>query len=198
MAKQYLLDDPGPPNPNLANYSFRLGRFVTVFASTEKLLFLVSGLVMRIPLSVTQAVFGGGAARVKDTIDRVNRTMKATVALHPDNGLALDLQRVFSKIFLQLGLINSTRNEILHYGIHANEDGAECLVSNEHLKPDAPDKIRISAPLLDAMSADLRVITFVLMACNYLCSYGMRRASNRSIGWTGRKLYQSFEATMAL
>lgn len=142
-------------------YFEALGRFVTVFAAVERSVFFMSGQVMRLPLPVTQAVFGG-SARVKESIDRINKALGAIIKHSPQSQMAIDMKSDFSRIFAQLGLINKVRNEVLHYGAEIGP-GHEWSVTNRHLKPENPSEIRISAAALDAMTRDLQPIVYIII-----------------------------------
>lgn len=162
-----ILRGPGepdkPPPPKLAEYFLSLGEFVTVFAGAERALFFLSGMILRLPLSVAQAVFGG-SARVKESTDRLNRAVRSILQEQPNNNILTRVKTGLDRALPQLGLINTVRNEILHYGITDNQD-EHWTVTNSHLRPDSPSEFKVSANILSDMTYDTRSIIMILAEC---------------------------------
>lgn len=162
-----LLRGPGEPDkplpPKLAEYYLSLGEFVTVFAGAERALFFLSGMILRLPLSVAQAVFGG-SARVKESTDRLNRAVKSILQEQPNNNILAKVKTGLDRALPQLGLINTVRNEILHYGISHSQD-EHWTVTNSHLRPDNPSEFKVSAIILNDMTYDTRAIIMILIEC---------------------------------
>ena len=151
----------GSALPTLAYFS-ALGKFISIFAHLEKMAFMFLGRVVGVHYHVAQATFGG-SPRVKDCVDRINRCL-TLYCLTPDVPQhILNLKKDWDQLHPQIGTINTTRNEILHYGYQKDESGNQ-FVTNEHLQyiESKVTRFPISADRLDAMCGDLSKILFLL------------------------------------
>jgi hypothetical protein len=139
------------------NYNERLGAFMVSFSATEKILLEVIKLAADLDSSVGNAVLGG--VRVHDGTSMLNRVLDA---------LSLNEKKAALKPALdQLGQINTTRNNILHWG--AQIDGADTdqtfLVTNAHLihERQIPIAYTVTPSDLSAMIVDLSRIQLHLV-----------------------------------
>lgn len=123
------------------------------FAHAEALIQLLLWKVAGLQMPLAQAVLSG--VRVDQAMSLINRALDASGRV--DDKFALE------RLFSQFGLLNRTRNDILHYGaILAEKDVA--TVSNAlvaHI-PSRVREIKVSIFNLEQMSFDLRVIAYAL------------------------------------
>jgi hypothetical protein len=128
-------------------YFRNLGIFVHVFAFVEDWMLLLLHQFSNVHDKAAPALFSG--LRVDQAISLIRRLYEA-------HGHAIDPE--LDHAFRQLATINSTRNDILHYG--GLGPGDERIVSTRRAAH-TPDRIRVfpvSSKVLDDMSTDLLTI----------------------------------------
>lgn len=139
---------------NEANYFEALGRFVDAFAEMETAMALTFWKFADVPRDIARAVFSG--VRAKEAADQCRRIMEATGSTKKDF-------EDFKYLTDRLGLLNSARNDIIHYGAFSiGSDGA--YVTNA-IKAHVEKKVTefpVSPKILDQMRADAVKITFHL------------------------------------
>ncbi|MCR6646526.1 MAG: hypothetical protein NVV62_19425 [Terricaulis sp.] len=128
------------------DYWERLGAFIGEFSATERALVACIRDVANLNSEVGRSLLG--SIRVHDGIGLLNRVLDAA-------GKHRARQRL-RPVLAQLGEINTTRNNIIHWGVE--KLGAhEFLVSNKHLVSSAqvPQAYTVTPETLFLMSMDL-------------------------------------------
>jgi len=128
-------------------YYLSLGRFTQTWAQVEAILAVLLRLVSGVDQKVAPAIFSGTRA------DQAKNFVKRILAARGE-----ELDPVLKRAFDQFGTINSTRNDIVHYGAQFEED--EPIVSN-YLAAHTPEALRrhsVPPKTLDAMNQDLGTI----------------------------------------
>jgi len=153
--EQQIIDnvyhDMTKPLPSdLRQYVEALGQFVTMFSMVESRMQIALWRLAGVSPPLAPAIFSG--TRMDAAIQHIKRISEAT-------GWPKNQRALFDELSLQLGVINRTRNDLLHCGIEG-DDAGNLLTSNAlfaHIK----ERIRatkISAVILDQMSSDLLTI----------------------------------------
>jgi hypothetical protein len=139
-----------PIPTDVTDYYGSLGRFIQAFAHTEATMHGALREFSGVTNKVARALFSG--TRAEAAKQYITRIADATDL---DSEVKADLKYVFD----QLGVINSTRNDIVHYG--TNFGGDQFIVSNEYLAhlPTRVRKIEVSSEILNQMTSDLNKIT---------------------------------------
>lgn len=147
------------------SYLEALGRFIHDFASIEDTIAVALWKLAGLTDTIARAVFSG--IRVDTAMSYIRRILDATDA-------SQQMKDDFQFAFVQLGHINKTRNQILHFGASlgfelAGDDiveGGHIIVSNVRI---AHTKERItempmSGKILDDMIHDLEIIKMIVCA----------------------------------
>ncbi len=134
-------------------YFLALGRFMHVFAEVERMMQSVLWIEARVTVDVARAVFSG--VRIDAAKSFINR-VRETKGLREDP--------ILSRAFAQLTVVESARNQIVHHGAQfiAGE-----FTSINHMSAHVPDRLKtipVPPATLDAMTADLGVISASLVA----------------------------------
>ncbi len=152
MADEDSTSDEALLSQDIDRFRHSVGRFVLQFSDVEAMLQTVVWHFAGIAPPIAQAVFPG--IRIEAAMTYMNRIADARKWNDAEKS-------GFEYIFLQLGMINKLRNDILHYGATLDLDNVgHWLVTNE-LVAHIPEKIRttrISATTLDDASSDLHKI----------------------------------------
>lgn len=137
------------------SYYVALGRFIDSFAITEAMMFLLLSQFSKVGKRTAQVLFSGV---------RVDAAMSHIKRLTETNNTPLFMRGEILYVFTQIALINSARNDIVHYGAWPKDDG-QLTVSNSLVAQYVAGRLReipISPELLDAMTTDLDKINFHL------------------------------------
>lgn len=138
-----------------AKYFIALGRFVDQFSYVETALHRYLIRITELKPKVANALVSG--AKLKSAMDFIRRIHEAQ-SKEPDPA--------YQQIVHQLGLINSIRDAVVHYGSqyqHKNKRYASNVRSAHIEKKER--YFPISDEILDTMSHDLSVIELHLLAC---------------------------------
>lgn len=125
-----------------------LGRFIAEFSATERALLVTIKEMTNLETEIGSAILGG--VRVHDGISLLNRILDA--ANRPRAKKRLD------NALWQLGQINTTRNNIIHWGAELVwETEGVFLVSNKHLihSKQIPQEYTVTPDELRNMATDL-------------------------------------------
>jgi hypothetical protein len=155
--------DAAEPLPEMGAYYPALGEFVTAFATVEAFTFLMSGLLLHLPLPVAQAALGG-SARIHETADRIRKTLEVSLHISPSDYLLIEIKNTLTPALDQLMQINAIRNHILHRSSLAETANSRVL-TNSHLKYKNADEFYLSSDLLRRMIADLSQIQTAIIHC---------------------------------
>lgn len=129
------------------SYWERLGSFVSEFSATERALLITIREIADLTDGEVGAALIGGV-RVHDGIAMLNRLLDARGLVRPKKRL--------TSVLWQLGQINTTRNNILHWGAELVSEGV-FLVSNKHLihSKQIPQEYTVTPDELRDMTLDL-------------------------------------------
>ncbi len=145
--------EASPPRAKLpSDYDTALGIFVRKYAEIEAMTLTAVRVVLRMPPSLARAVFG--SVRVKENTERVNRALEVLAADKDASQAILDMKRDFKRISDQLGLITSTRNDIMHNGAMQHHEG-EWVTSKSHVSSKKPSEFKTTPTILHNMTQDL-------------------------------------------
>jgi len=127
-------------------YWLALGKFIGFFSETEDQLRYALRRFSGVSKTSARALFAN--IRVADGISSINRLLEANGRIRAKARLA--------KPFAQLGLINTTRNNIIHWGARRDSTGA-FIVTNRRiaLQPAAIIEYEVTPDELEAMTLDL-------------------------------------------
>jgi hypothetical protein len=142
--------------PNVAAYYQSLGTFVQAFARVEATMHGVLKRFCNVSPVIARSIFSG--TRTEAAKQYITRIMYAK---RMDQPIKTEMKYVFD----QLGVINSTRNDIIHFG--AEFEGEQLFVNTAMLAhlPEKARRIEVSSKILDQMTADLNKITLHLIVC---------------------------------
>jgi hypothetical protein len=133
----------------LRAYYEALGRFVDMFARVETAITLTLWHYAKTEPNIAKVIFAGAKVEVGSTyIKQLAEAINAPTEARDD----------LTDVLQQLGIINSARNFILHYGATSVAEG-NAIVSNALKAKGEPTAFPVSPTLLDQMTADLRKIT---------------------------------------
>jgi hypothetical protein len=138
-------------------YYLALGKFIDAFSRAEAAVQVVLWQIADIENSVAKAIFSGTRTRI--AIDYIRRITEAQNQAIPQH-----IQDAFN----HLNTINTTRDNIVHFGASENDDGS-ILISNRliaHTEKSLKE-FPISHVLLYEMSSDLATITVRLISHFY-------------------------------
>jgi hypothetical protein len=133
-----------------------LGRFLHQYSLLETAMLTVLIGVSGVTLSVGKSIYSG--TRIGTAKSYINRILDAT-----DRAALKEQLRPY---FDQIGLINSMRDEVLHYGATYDFSKNALIVSNERVAhtPDKLRRIEVNPQLLDDLRHDtLRAYCGVLL-----------------------------------
>jgi hypothetical protein len=141
-------------------YLLALGRFISAFSQAEGAVQLAFWELAGVSSPIAQAVFSGVRVDAASSFIARIAAAKRWKAERTDK---------FQCTLLHLSEINRLRNDILHYGTSRRLAKDEWLVTNKtfaHI-PKKVRNLRVSPALLDAATADLRIITMqiILLGC---------------------------------
>jgi hypothetical protein len=144
-----------PTHEEISAYHETLGRFIQAFASTEGTINGALREFSKVSGPVARAIFSG--TRTDAAKQYITRILDAE---NYKQGIKDELKSAFD----QLGLINSARNDIIHYGTKF-EEADRFIVTNEaraHL-PSRVSTVTVSTRILEQMMADLNKISMILL-----------------------------------
>jgi hypothetical protein len=144
-------DDPSEP---ARGYYRALGRFIHRFSQVERVMITAAHHFAGLESPVAQAVMFG--FRVDACKDVINRILDA----NGDIATAARLKSAFD----QLGVINSARNNIIHWGAFATAD--DTLIAINDFLAHTPERVRsigVSVDMLDRMQDDLARIQMLIL-----------------------------------
>lgn len=134
----------------LREYYEALGRFVDIFSRVEAAIALTLWHYAKTTPEISKVVFAGTRVDLGSTY--IKQMTKAT-------GVSQDLRDDLEDVLQQLGIINSARNAILHYGAEPESVAKGSAIISDALKAkDNPTTFPISPTLLDQMTSDLHKI----------------------------------------
>jgi hypothetical protein len=139
--------------PNQDAYCAALGRFVHAYATVEFWAQILLTEQLHLDIPVAKALLNG--VRVRDVMSRMRRVREA-LGEDEDSRFSVELKRVFD----QIALISTARDDVLHYGAWQRKGGKGTIVSNwRHAhRVDKLREFEISPEILDNMSWDLELI----------------------------------------
>lgn len=144
-----------PRTAEVSTYYETLGRFIQGFANTEGTMNGALREFSKVTGPVARAIFSGTRAETaKQYIARI---------LDAEN-YSQEIKDDLKNVFDQLGLINSARNDIVHYGTQF-EEGESFVVTNAdraHL-PSRVSTMVVSSEILEQMMADLNKISLTIV-----------------------------------
>ena len=145
-----------PETEEETKYFVSLGRFITRFSNTEKVLNHVIHKYSKIEWEMAKALIM--PIRVENAITSINRIIYARKLRGPKI-------EELKAIMRQLGHINSARNAIVHLGVSTKADSRGRFWStNINYAPKSRIKrFPMSIKILDRMSDDLIIINFKLL-----------------------------------
>jgi hypothetical protein len=159
MAIILMLDPDFPLTPGHDVYWKALGKFIHRFAMLEQQIAYLLQLSAKVPKETAQALFHG--TRAKAAIDNLNR-------LREVRGLAEDPD--WKRVVDQFGIINSVRNDIVHYGATLHDDGFK--IASKRNIPRKQTVTQVDAPQLDAMTEDLQTIAATVFVQQCIANEG--------------------------
>jgi hypothetical protein len=135
-------------------YWKELGRFIHMFSQTEQRLMALLAKIVGVNSKIAGAIFSG--TRAESGKDLINRVLDAT-------GRS-DVKKRLEYPLAQLGVINTVRNNLVHWGAH-HDGSPDLLVSNSFQSP-IPDRLtefRLGPKDMQAMQHDLVKIGFFFL-----------------------------------
>jgi hypothetical protein len=144
-----------PQHIEVLAYYETLGRFIQGFANTEGTINGALREFSKVTGPVARAIFSG--TRAETAKQFITRILDAE---NYSQGIKDELKNVFD----QLGLINSARNDIVHYGTQFEETDRFIVTNADraHL-PSRVSTMAVSAKILEQMMADLNKISLTIV-----------------------------------
>jgi hypothetical protein len=136
----------------LRAYYEALGRFVDIFARVETAVTLTLWRYAKTSPEIAKIIFAGAKIELGSTY--IKQLAEAT-------GAPPEARDDLTNVLQQLGIINSVRNAVLHYGATSVAEG-RAIVSNVLKAKGEPTVFPISPTALDEMTTDLRIIALHL------------------------------------
>jgi hypothetical protein len=147
----------------MGDYHQSLGKFVTVFTVVEGLLTKAIGVGAMLPPKIAIAILSG-STRVNSAMEITRRLL---AAIEEIGKLDPMVKLYMTQALDQLALINSIRNDILHFGPIPGSTDDVFVISNRHhvhLSRNLRERLVTPATLED-MSGDLVKIAAHIIVC---------------------------------
>jgi hypothetical protein len=135
-------------------YFLELGRFVSMFALVETIVFFTLRRYTGVNKTVAKAVFSG--VQIETAMSFIKRTMDG-------KRKSPELIKDITFVFDQLGVIKGARNSILHYGAHAVENNVGYVTNIVTHPTKRATVFPISPKILSHMTHDCRKIVSHLL-----------------------------------
>jgi hypothetical protein len=162
------VDHDEPITPERERYWQALGRFIHKFAIIEHQVAFALALYAKTPKGTAQAVFSGVRAGLAlSLIDRIREARGAPA------------DEDWNRAKGQFGIINSVRNDIVHFGALAESEGAFQISNANRTIPSQAKVTPITADELDMMTDDLRTISETIFA-HQLVESGTEKGDKRA------------------
>jgi hypothetical protein len=144
-----------PRHKDVSAYYETLGRFIQGFANAEGTINGALREFSKVTGPVARAIFSGTRAEAAKSL--ITRILDAE---NYSQGIKDELKNVFD----QLGLINSARNDIVHYGTQFEETDRFVVTNADraHL-PSRVSTMAVSSKILEQMMADLNKICLTVV-----------------------------------